>query len=64
MDAYKVEVEDQPCPHCTRGTVFAVVGPDEIALGFMFENKDEAQELADHMNMAYAAGLAANKPQA
>jgi hypothetical protein len=64
MDAYRVEIEDQPCSHCTRGTLFAVLGPDEIALGVTFEDKGEAQELADYMNLAYNAGLMATQPQA
>lgn len=49
---YTVEVEQNGCERCGSGREWVVVGPDGIALGQTWSDKNEADELAERMNEA------------
>jgi DNA-directed RNA polymerase subunit RPC12/RpoP len=57
---YTVEVDDrETCPHCGSKRVWNVVGPDGVALGVSFGDKEDANEVADDLSRAYLAGAQA-----
>lgn len=56
---YHVEVDDNGCDHCSQGRTWTVVGPDGIAEGVSYGDRESADDLADAMNRAYADKLAA-----
>ncbi len=58
-EAYRVEVETDGCEKCGYGRLWAVVGPDGDALGRSFEDEEGAADLAEKLNAAYSAGVAA-----
>ena len=53
---YTVEVDKPGCDHCGTGCQWTVVGPDDVAIGQSFEDKELADDIADYMNMAFDAG--------
>lgn len=53
---YQVELESG-CLACGRGRHYVVVF-DDVAMGAEFDEKSDAEELAEALNAAYAAGRA------
>ena len=41
---------------CGSGAFWNVVGPDDVALGNCYGNKEEAEEMADELSSAYEKG--------
>lgn len=58
MPAYRVEIEKTGCQHCEAGRMWDVIGPDEMALGISYSLKEDADDMAEYMNMAYERGQA------
>lgn len=54
--AYNVEIDDDGCRHCTAGRTWIVVGPDGLGGGTTYGQQEDAEEIAELMNMAYEAG--------
>jgi hypothetical protein len=54
--AYRVEAESTPCAHCGNGGTWNVVGPDDMALGIIFTVQEDADDVAEQMNIAFDAG--------
>jgi len=54
---YTVEVDHGGCKHCGAGKTYTVVGPDGVAVGRSFGDKDDADDLAADMNQAWRLGL-------
>jgi len=61
MPAYKVEIEREGCAHCKSGTLWRVVGPDDMAQSVMYEREEDALDLCTSMNEAYEAGILRGK---
>ena len=55
---YRVEVDTEECPQCGRGPTFLIVGPDNVAMGTTFSERADADDVADDLNFAFAAGVA------
>jgi hypothetical protein len=56
---YFVEVDVNACPHCGRGQMWTVIGPDGNCVGDSFGGDDgeiNAGELAEMLNDAYYLG--------
>lgn len=60
-DPYFVEVEANGCPHCGQGRTYRIVGPDDVGTGTIYENDNEASEVADDLNGAYWNGYSVGK---
>ena len=58
-EPYTVIVDDKPCKHCDNGMTWTIEGPDGIAIGRSFYDKEDAEDLADDMNHAFGEGQAA-----
>ncbi len=57
VPAYKVELDNaNQCEACERGALWWIIGPGDIAPYIGFSEREEAEELADNMSIAYAAG--------
>lgn len=54
---YYVDIDEKGCTHCGRGENYVVLGPDDVAFGTTFEDRDDAEELAGMLTDAYTAGL-------
>lgn len=61
-DAYRVIVDEIGCPHCCASRLWTVIGPDEVCEGQSWEDEDTAQDLAERMCKAFAAGRASVAP--
>jgi hypothetical protein len=62
MKAYKVERDDShECPTCGHGCIWEVVGPDDVALGVSYTDKEDADDVAEELSLAYEAGLMAER---
>lgn len=56
---YRVEMDDSHlCGCCGRGAMWDVIGPDDVALGRSFGDKEEAEDYARDLSLAYGAGRA------
>lgn len=55
-DAYRVDIDEDGCKHCRAGRTWCVVGPDGIAFGVSYRDRNDAADLADMLNIAYAMG--------
>lgn len=53
---YRVVVAENPCEHCKRGEQWAIVGPDDVELGRIFDDEADADEYVDQLNHAYFVG--------
>ena len=53
---YAVERSEDGCLHCGTGGTWDVIGPDDVAIGVSFHNRDDADEIAEWMSRAYWAG--------
>jgi hypothetical protein len=62
-EAYRVEIERSGCVTCDAGKMYRVVGPDDVAMSTIYEREEDAIDLADDLNIAYAAGLAEGHKQ-
>lgn len=60
-DPYFVEVDQNGCTHCGAKRTWCVVGPDGCALSTIYEDEEDASDLACSMNEAYASGLSAGR---
>ena len=57
-DPYRVEADGRPmCDICGHGQSWTVVGPDGVEISQSFDNRDEAEDVAAHMNEAWNAAL-------
>jgi hypothetical protein len=54
--AYTVEYGNKPCEHCGIGGTWDIVGPDGVAIGVSFGDKDDAEEWAGTLSHAYELG--------
>ena len=59
MSAYRVEREKKGCTSCGFGKTFIIVGPDGIGGSTTFEDRSDAEDLADLLNIAHDHGHAA-----
>ena len=59
MAAYNVEREKMGCTSCGFGKTFIIVGPDGIGGSTTFEDRSDAEDLADLLNIAHDHGHAA-----
>ncbi len=52
--AYLVDLEnpDTGCSQCGSGRLYCIVGPDGVALGTMFDQREVAEDLAEELNRA------------
>ena len=57
--AYFVEVDREGCLTCKHGTLWTVVGPDDVAIAQSYVEIDDAQDMADMLNRAYREGWTA-----
>lgn len=55
---YTVGLDQDGCEKCGHGKLWAVVDPDGIALGTSYGEKDDAEDMADNMNLAFILGQA------
>jgi hypothetical protein len=56
--AYHVEAErDRACVACGAGTLWTIVGPDDIAESTSWEDKELADDICEAMNDAYEKGV-------
>lgn len=53
---YSVEIDDEGCEKCQDGRTWTVIRPDGVALGTSWADEEEAEYMAEMMNMAYKAG--------
>jgi hypothetical protein len=58
QEAYFIEVENKGCSHCGANRMWRVVGPDGVAMSTIYERDEDAADLAEDLNIAYAAGRA------
>lgn len=56
IDPYYIEIDTIGCHTCGLGKTWMVVGPDGCGGGTSYGDKDEAEEIADMLNEAYAKG--------
>lgn len=61
---YFIEVCNNGCPHCGAGRTWNIVRPDGMALSVSYGDEEEASDLAEWLNDAYARGKSAGKPPA
>lgn len=54
--AYRVEPAAAGCQECGHGTYWCIVGPDGVALGTDYFDKEAAEELAEMLTDAWHAG--------
>lgn len=54
--AYRVEFDMKPCQHCGLGATYAIIGPGEIALAVTYDDKDDAEYVAEILNEAFIQG--------
>ena len=55
---YRVEKDKEGCQRCGAGFTWTVVDyAADTAVGVSYDDREVAEELADHMNMAYLAGV-------
>jgi hypothetical protein len=54
---YTVEPEGKACKYCGLGEMWDVIGPDGVALGTSFGDKESAEDYATDMDSAYKAAL-------
>jgi len=59
-DFYNVVPEDKACSCCEQGATWVIVGPDGVGFGTSYLDEDEAEEIAELMNLAFQAGMEAN----
>lgn len=56
--AYKVVKDDSDqCQNCSRGVMWDVVGPDDVALGTTYGDHGDAEYMADNMSDAFNMGV-------
>jgi len=58
LNFYRLEIISEPCSKCGEGKMWAVVGPDDIAIGIDFADECEAYETAVMLERAYELGRA------
>ncbi len=54
--AYVVELDKQGCECCGAGNYWTVVGPDDVGISQSFADRCVAEDTAELMNSAFAAG--------
>lgn len=61
-EAYHVVKDKLGCEHCGAGRLWMIVGPDDFALGQVFTDQEDADDLARLLNAAhqFGAGLLAD----
>lgn len=57
-EVFRVEVDREGCSYCRAVPTWAIVGPDG-RLGVTFDDKADADDYADDLNMAFEMGRAA-----
>lgn len=58
---YRVEMDHIGCMNCKANRTWQVVGPGEVAMATSYDDKDDADALADALNDAFEEGrVAAN----
>lgn len=62
---HEVVLEKRPCSKCETGGLFAIIQPNGIGTGTLYENIDEALEVAEELQRAYEMGVDSvkSKPQ-
>lgn len=55
---YRVEVDKDGCETCGHGRMWTIVGPDNVALGESWGDKEFVDDIAQLLNEAYDAGRA------
>ena len=53
---YTVEQESGGCDKCNHGALFLIVGPDDVGLSTLYEDKESAKELCELLNFAFYQG--------
>jgi hypothetical protein len=63
--AFRVERDDSKvCKSCGSGGFWDVVGPDNVALGRSYVDKNEAEEKAEELSLAYEKGRQGGRERA
>lgn len=53
---YTVEIDPRGCSGCGKEAGYTVVGPDGVEESPIYNDRGEAEEIADLMNSAYEQG--------
>jgi hypothetical protein len=54
---YTVEIDTRGCSSCGKEVGYTVVGPDGVEESAIYNDRGEAEAIADRMNSAYEQGL-------
>jgi len=54
---YTVEIDIRGCSGCGMEVGYTVVGPDGVEESAIYNDRREAEEIADRMNSEYEQGL-------
>lgn len=55
-EPYFVEVDENGCSKCGSGRMWRVIGPGDIGLSTSYGLMEDAEDLAEELNIAYANG--------
>lgn len=58
-EAYRVEKDDVGCSKCHAKATWTVVDLNDVGIGISWEDKDEAENYAEDLNLAFSSGFRA-----
>lgn len=59
-EPYFLEVGENGCVKCGHNKTWDIIQPDGVALATTYGDYEEAEEICDMLNIAYALGRASN----
>lgn len=62
-EPYFIEVDSNGCPHCGAGRTWLIIEPDGLGGPVSYSDEEEAAEIAEMLNDAYARGRVAAVPK-
>lgn len=54
--AYRVEIDKEGCTKCGAGKIWVIIGPGEMGTGVGYGAEEEADDVAEDLNLAFEEG--------